>query len=221
MNRTPHVFVQQLPGAYVRFCARCGRREPVPMGPEGIRVADFTALLGAFEREHAECPIEWAFSLWRPWGHAILYLGKRVENRTWCFGPEMIGREVALHGAKRYDAAAVADLRDEGFEVPPREGQPTGFIGFARLRGWVRVDDRQRVTGRSRGIERNVAELAAADYWTAGDAGALWLLQAVRALPEAIPYDGDQRIWRVPPEMGQRLGRLATTAEPRHPPGWV
>lgn len=218
--RTPHVFVEQRPGVYVRFCARCGRREPVPMGRDGMRVEDFTALLRGFEGEHANCPIEWAFSLHRPWGHAILRLGKRIENRSWCFGPDMLGREVAMHSAQKYDAGAVMDLRDDGYDVPPREGLATGFIGIARLRGWVKVDGAGRVVGTSRGVERSAAELAAADYWTAGGAGALWLLQAVRAIPAPIPYDGDQRIWRVEPVMGARLARLASEAEVIHPLGW-
>ncbi len=65
-----------------------------------------------------------ALSIRQPWTWAILYAGKRVENRTWYTdyrGP------IFIHAGLRVDWAAVDDLRDEIEAVP--EPRPAAFCG--------------------------------------------------------------------------------------------
>ncbi len=42
-----------------------------------------------------------ALSIKQPWLHAILYLGKRVENRSWQLPGDVRGITVALHARER------------------------------------------------------------------------------------------------------------------------
>ena len=58
-----------------------------------------------------------AISVKQPWSHAILHLGKDIENRVWSTnhrGP------ILLHVGKRQDLPARRSLEDDGFVLPDR-----------------------------------------------------------------------------------------------------
>lgn len=223
MTDPTHVVCEQAPGGYNRYCARCGRSEPVPMGREGIAVTDFATLFGAFEDEHRDCPIRHAFSVWRPWGHAIIAAAderlpagaaKDVENRSFAFGPYFLHREVAIHSAQRWDEDGAVRVRALGIDVPPRQAVPTGFIGVARLGGWVR-GSRGLPTAWSTNLTREDALRVVLNRWFAGPVG--WVLHSVRRLPRPIAFPGDRRVWRVPDEVGTQLARALESADTAGP----
>lgn len=119
-----------------------------------------------------------ALSIRQPWAWAILYAGKRVENRTWA--TPYRGR-LFLHAGLSVDWASVADLEEEIRAVPePRPAAVRGaIIGTAELVACVRpaqVEPAQR-------------------KWVAGP----WcfLLENVEALATPIPYRGNLGIFPV------------------------
>jgi hypothetical protein len=56
-----------------------------------------------------------ALSLRQPWAHAVLHLGKDVENRRW--RSRYRGR-VILHASQTLDSNGLEYLRHAGFELP-------------------------------------------------------------------------------------------------------
>jgi hypothetical protein len=81
-----------------------------------------------------------ALSIRQPWAWAILYAGKRVENRTWQTayrGP------LFIHAGLRVDHGAVDDLREVISRIP--EPRPTAYCGAliatATLIDCVSVDE--------------------------------------------------------------------------------
>lgn len=60
-----------------------------------------------------------ALSIQQPWAHAILNLGKDVENRTW---PTGVRGRILIHAGKKIDRDAIEELELES------EAFPTGGI---------------------------------------------------------------------------------------------
>ena len=56
-----------------------------------------------------------ALSIRQPWAHAILHLGKDVENRTWSTNYQGL---IVVHAPKTVDRDAVAHLRECGYDIP-------------------------------------------------------------------------------------------------------
>lgn len=98
----------------------------------------------------ADLPIPYglkALSVRQPWAHAIIFLGKDVENRTPGALKHMsfLGVErIAIHAAKgmtqdEYESAAMLMRRDLGVPCPPAiELARGGIIGTARVAGIVK-----------------------------------------------------------------------------------
>jgi len=121
--------------------------------------------------------ISHALTLWRPWPHAILFGGKRIENRPWKPWASIIGKRIAVHAGLRYDDAGAAWMRAQELYDPP-EGPwcPAGVIvGTARVTGFVEASD---------------------DPWFVGPFG--WLLADVEAFDMPVACRGAQGLWRVP-----------------------
>jgi hypothetical protein len=52
----------------------------------------------------------------QPWAHAIMYLGKDIENRT---RHTKIRGTIAIHAGKSIDMDAYFDLKSQGYDLPP------------------------------------------------------------------------------------------------------
>jgi len=80
-------------------------------------------------------------TLHRPWGYAVAYLGKRVENRTYrC--PLPIGSYLAIHNGKKWDEVGAAFVRlmneSELIDNPTDETDlPGHIIAIAKFVGNV------------------------------------------------------------------------------------
>ena len=126
-----------------------------------------------------------ALTLWRPWPAAILFLGKRVENRTWVPPSSVIGQTIAIHAGKRID-----DPRALG-----------GDGGFTRAE--IALYNERRLAEGIVGIARLVACRRSCppgqERWWCGPFG--WLLDEVQVLDRPIPCRGAQGLWEVPEEI--------------------
>lgn len=116
-----------------------------------------------------------ALSIQQPWAWAILYGGKRVENRKW---PTRFRGRFAIHTGMQYDADHFEALREllGTLDVPPIEALTLGsFIGLATLVDCVRdnnmaVCDDPWATGPWCFVLRDVEPLAA-PIWGTGRLG--------------------------------------------------
>jgi len=116
-----------------------------------------------------------ALTLRRPWDQAVLYAGKRIENRNWRPWKSVLGKLVALHAGQNYDAHGAKWMLEQGLYRPPKSSaSPTGIVGVVRIVTALEHSD---------------------DPWFFGKYG--WLLQDVRALNTPIPCVGAQRLWNV------------------------
>ena len=135
-----------------------------------------------------------ALTLWRPWDQAILYGGKRIENRNWRPWKSVMGKLIALHAGRKYDSQGSRWMKENGLYAPPRaSASPVGIVGVARVVTALEQSD---------------------DPWFMGDYG--WLLQDVRALNTPIPCVGAQGLWKVEGPLLEAL-QQALLEEPREP----
>lgn len=91
-----------------------------------------------------------ALSIRQPWAFAILFLGKRIENRVWHPPRQLIGQRILLHASKGctpievceaieimvkcgLSTAELWNLHWPGLDKVPRGG----IVGTARLAGCV------------------------------------------------------------------------------------
>lgn len=145
------------------------------------------------ERREAAMRRMRALTLWRPWTDAILYAGKRIENRPWKPWPDVIGDVIALHAGLRYDVSGARWMEEAGLYVPPGpDDSPKGIVGLVRVTGWR---------------ESNpilFSEPEPDDPWFSGPYG--WELDdEVTKLAEPIPCKGAQGLWYLPDLAMERL----------------
>lgn len=161
----------------------------------------------------------YALTLTPPWGFAVRYLGKRIENRFWT-PPESQLREgdwYAIHGGKLSGnpaGRAGQRLRAQAIELmrlawPNQLGLAehpfldnlfdTGILALARHGGVVRQSDSM--------------------WFDDGDPGNYgWLLQDVIVFPQPIPCTGLQKLWRVPSLVAQQCEEFRSG---RRGPRWT
>lgn len=119
-------------------------------------------------------------TLIRPWGSAVAYMGKDIENRTWnCYLSP--GDFIAVHNGKSWDNDAVDFIEQTTGQEYPRltkDAVPDScIIAIARFGG-------------------NVAESDSA--WFCGPVG--WKLE--RILPiDPVPCKGRQGLWDLPDDV--------------------
>ena len=124
-----------------------------------------------------------ALTLIRPWPWAILYGGKRCENRTWRPPASVVGQVIAIHAGRTYDEAAeerICRIMGSGTDGSRID---EGIVGTARITG--------------------VVDSLPGDPWFVGPFG--WVLGDVRALARPIPCRGSQGLWALPPEVEARV----------------
>jgi hypothetical protein len=139
-----------------------------------------------------------ALTVWQPWASFIVYLDKRIENRTWRPPAKLIGQRIAIHAGKRWDhdyperhKPAVEQVRRKLFGK--KEAFPqAAILGTALLAGYA---------------QRREEVPLDQERWFAGPFG--WILGEVRALETPIPCLGAQGVWSVPPEIEAQLAEVA------------
>lgn len=124
-----------------------------------------------------------ALSLLRPWGMAVIYHGKDIENRTW--EPQSLkpGDRFAIHNANRIDPQGIVRVLDIlrgtrtafGMDKDALCGPPGEIIGTVRFVGLVR---------------------GSSSTWFDGPIG--WILADPRPVRERFVVRGQQRLWDIP-----------------------
>lgn len=150
-----------------------------------------------------------ALTLWQPWAWAILHLplglAKPVENRDWMPPRGVIGTRIALHGGKRYDAAArhsIARVHVDAYVLLSDTRRfNTGILGTVRLVGVVE-ERRGRIELVAGGWGEVTRELC--EPWFLGCRYG-WLLDQRRVLGPPIPSRGYRKLWTVPDDVAARV----------------
>jgi hypothetical protein len=124
-------------------------------------------------------------TLHRPWSWCISHAGKRVENRDWPAPPWASGNFLAVHGGKTYDEDAAADLCEAGIAVPAAADCPEGIVAVCQIADCV------------------TAAPAGQELWFSGPYG--WVLANVVVLADPVPCRGAQGLWRLPPDVLERV----------------
>ena len=130
-----------------------------------------------------------ALTLLRPWTDAILYGGKRVENRTWAPPKSIIGTVIALHAGRGYQNLEDSYWPSGGWQPPSKKDSAEGIVGLARV---VRVigSDPLFADRRPEGLPEDQIG------WWCGPIG--WLLADVQPLKRPVPCVGHLSVWLVP-----------------------
>jgi hypothetical protein len=137
----------------------------------------------------------YALTLHRPWTDAILYGGKRIENRSWKPHRKVLGKIIGLHAARFYDVGGARwMLNNTGFFPPLDEDSPErALVGLARVTGYVTTSD---------------------DVWFGGPIG--WTMDDICRLNEPIMVLGMQGLWSVGPLIREKIERVGwTRVDPR------
>lgn len=139
-----------------------------------------------------------AISIHQPWAHAILHLGKCVENRTW---PTRHRGPLLIHASKSrasYDAQAERDWkRLYGVELPPWEGLVTGaLVGVVELVACLPLATWK--AWRANGCDVATHDAAMLSPWACGPW--CWVLAEPRVLDKPVPWKGQQNLFEVETE---------------------
>jgi hypothetical protein len=121
-----------------------------------------------------------ALTFWRPWVHAILYGGKRIENRSWKPWDKVVGHYIALHSGLKYDGEGAFWMREQDLYDPPgvKDCQPGCILGVAQLTGYVTENE---------------------SPWFVGPYG--WTFDNVVSFSSPIEVTGRQGLWILDEEM--------------------
>jgi hypothetical protein len=127
-----------------------------------------------------------ALTLWRPWDHAILYGGKRIENRRWRPWENIINQRIALHAGMKYDTEGAEWMIRQKLYTPPAPSESIAgaIVGTAIVTGYVRESDDPWFIG--------------CDQQGSLEGGYGWLLADVVALEAPVICRGAQGLWKVP-----------------------
>lgn len=150
-----------------------------------------------------------ALTIHQPWAWAIAGGWKPVENRDWPAPDRLLGRYLAIHAGRQYDADAARDLVRHRELLGLPAGVPDGksivlgaIVAVAKVAGVVLAEpfDHEEpllVVKEIRGAvtPERAAELARSP-WARGPF--LWVLEDVTAIDPPVPCRGLQKLWTVP-----------------------
>lgn len=145
-----------------------------------------------------------ALTLWQPWAWAIFH-GKPVENRGWPCPSWMLGKPLAIHGGKRYDAEGDAYVcKQLGLERLPPEAHAQGLLGIVRPeRNIEACIDREADCTCDFCIAAETCSVARDQVvqggWFFGPYG--WVFREQVEFREPVPCRGAQGLWVVPPDV--------------------
>jgi hypothetical protein len=152
-----------------------------------------------------------ALSFLQPWLWAILTGAKPVENRSWAPPARLLGRRVAFHASRGWDAEAlgyIAELVGGNAPAVCREAPRGAIVATAVFRGAVEVAGVEHLTETRRVGTLSDAEIttALASRWSFGPW--LWIPSEIRILRESVAAKGALGFWRVPDEIAARVRAL-------------
>lgn len=135
----------------------------------------------------------YALSLSQPWAWCVVHGPKRVENRGAAaiasVARTLIGKRIAIHAAKSWDAAAAKRIRAAGLAVPLHVELPAGaLVGVATISdvcGPASISDPDQ------------------KVWAFGP----WcfVLTDVRPIEHKVPCRGLPYFWQLPYDIEQRV----------------
>lgn len=157
-----------------------------------------------------------ALTLWRPWPFAIFHLppseAKPVENRGWKPPASVIGKRIAIHAGKKYDADAddfifvsQLDIDKVGNDARLKH---EGIVGTVLVWGWVQATESMFPESRKLvGFGGRVTEAQALKVirsrWFCGPYG--WVMAERRTLAMPVACKGAQGLWRVPDDVVAKM----------------
>lgn len=147
-----------------------------------------------------------ALSFSQPWLWAILYRGKRIENRSWPPPIEMIGVPFALHAAKSWDRDATSFMID--LDIPGPIPARQDLIASA-LVGIATID---RVVTSSKTLAEDQKRWF---FETRGDGKQNygWVLEDhVRIFENPIPATGRLGLWGLTADQERAVAEQTTRA---------
>lgn len=151
----------------------------------------------AFKRPSAP-PVTHALTVKQPWAGLIAWQdsrAKRVENRANPIPRKHVGKRIAIHAGRGWDARVVSMLAHD----PRFEDIPSDLLDKAQARRGVIV-----ATARLEACWGGEDDPRSADRWV-NAMGHHWLLADVRPIKIDIEVRGQLGIWTLPPEAVQRL----------------
>ena len=137
-----------------------------------------------------------ALTIQQPWAHAILHLGKRVENRTWAW-TKGIGADLAIHAGKARDPVGDGFIHGLGLTLPADLAHGA-IVGLVTVAG---------VHHASRCVHETGEHNRHCSVWATG-MQYHWELIDPRPV-EPVPCRGALGVWTVPDEIAEVLIVLA------------
>jgi len=134
---------------------------------------------------HALTPIQ-------PWAHAIVQLGKRIENRSWIPPQWVLGRRIYIHAGAKLDRSSVNTLRDFGHELPATLPQRSIRCSVVVV-GWVRPDGRPGGALTSEQVARVLSDV----WYVPGQIA--WVLDEMQLVRPTLEISGRLGLWEVAP----------------------
>lgn len=126
-----------------------------------------------------------ALSIQQPFAHAILHLGKDVENRTWPWPASIpLPCRIVIHAGKREDTEGHEIIKQMTSVDVPWDLPKGCLVGEATVLGSFNLAEARAETGRPK-----------YNPWVFGPY--CWVLTDPIAYPEPIPYRGQLRIFEV------------------------
>jgi len=161
-----------------------------------------------------------ALTLWLPWPWAMTRAQplKTVENRTWPPPSRLVGKRLALHAGKHWDAAGYDFIRRLDPRCPARSAHPSAaIVAVVTVRGAVRQSDEPDVNREVIGLGMSEGTALCRSPWFFGPWG--WLCTDLLVLPHPIPCLGHQGLWHVPNDIAAEIATHEAPIWRAPPPG--
>ena len=143
-----------------------------------------------------------AISIIQPWPFGIVFLDKRLENRSWPVPRHVIGQRVAIHVSKTWNPDEVAVDWDDCHEACADDG----LWRAVELRfGKLRLRDLDAMRGRVIGSVLVMGDVTQSDSpWFCGEHGHVY--DRVLALPSMVgPVRGALGYWQLPDDIADQV----------------
>jgi len=161
-----------------------------------------------------------ALSLWQPW--AGLYLINKFFETRW--KPTKHRGRLIIHAAKKVDDIAIKFFLKNPYEAYDRlpDNLKDFFAEF--LKPVAELTDEQRAFCKIKGALLGEVNITGCRLWTPNDEPLSlcraenkysWIRDNAVIYPEAIPYRGQQGIFRVPPETVEGLPSIPPAEQER------
>jgi hypothetical protein len=140
-------------------------------------------------------PPQFAVTLLPHWAHAVIWLGKANEMRSWAPDPSLVGQRLAIHAGSRLPEDWGAQLQALSPQ-PLRTGLKPGGAGREPVATASFASDRSDRPIRTGAI---IGTVLLAEVISAGD-GYAWILADPRPVTP-IKIKGSPNVWALPPTL--------------------